>query len=238
VISKSLTDLGITFEFFDAVDGRYGLDPVYENQIDREQALKARHRMSDVEFACALSHINVYHKITAENIPYALVLEDDAIPQPALANFLKGPYYQDADVTQLDIRRCPYVRWGGAKKLFDNYTSYLRAPRIEKAGAAGYVVSNKAAQHFIQNAVPVCREADWPDCAEEIIAERQWRIIHPLLVRHPRQYTGQSILDSHGRQGRKDRKFFDAFHRRKLRKTYGSLPRKVFYRRLPSTPPV
>ena len=231
-ISDRLGQLGVAFEFVDGVDGRDGLDPAWEDQIDRVEARRARDPMSDVEFACALSHVRCYRRIVADGIPYAMVLEDDVIPAPDLPRYLAGGYHGDAAVTQLYVER-PYVRRKGAKPLFGDYVSWLRAPRIEKAGAAAYVMSLDAARHFIERATPVSRAADWPDCAEDLIARREWRVIHPSIVGHPPQ-EGQSLIDAHGRlEARKNRKFLDGRHRRKLRRTYGSLPRKLLCKRLP-----
>ena len=72
-VSAALDGLGLPFEFVDAVDGRRGLPPEYESQIDRPLAQKKGGILSDAEFACALSHINIYRRIVSENIDYALV---------------------------------------------------------------------------------------------------------------------------------------------------------------------
>jgi len=86
-ITPALQKLKIGFDFFDAVDGRGWLDPVWEIQIDR-----SGNPMIDIEYACALSHINVYCHIVTNAIPYVLVLEDDATPHPDLPRFLAGEH--------------------------------------------------------------------------------------------------------------------------------------------------
>ncbi|MCY4300781.1 MAG: glycosyltransferase family 25 protein [Aestuariivita sp.] len=117
-ISGSLRDIDLSFEFFDAVDGRNGLDDDSERQIDREAARRAGAHMSDAEFACALSHINIYRKIIADAIPYTLILEDDVTVDPSLIDFLSGKHYQDADLTQIysSPKGC-YVRRGGVNSF-------------------------------------------------------------------------------------------------------------------------
>ena len=117
-ISHTLNKLGISFEFLDAVDGRSGLDPTYESQVDRHAALRTWGLLSDTEFACALSHINTYRRIVAEDIPYALVLEDDASPLPTILDFLNGEHYRDVDLTQLDLRYPTFVQKGGSNISF------------------------------------------------------------------------------------------------------------------------
>jgi len=234
IIADQLGRLKIAFEFVDAVDGRDGLDPAYENQIDRVGARRSGlYPMSDVEFACALSHVKCYHRIVADNVSHALILEDDVILNPDLGQFLAGKHYRDAAVTQLYIRR-PYVRRGG-EPLFGGYVSYLRAPRIERAGAAAYVMSLDAARYFAEHATPINRAADWPACAEDLISRRDWRIVHPTLVSHPPPQEGQSLIDACGRlEAAREGKLLEGYHRRKLWNTYGSLLRKIFFRRLPN----
>ena len=92
-IASHLNQLGISFEFWDAVDGRNGLPTMYERQIDRQAAKKAGRALSDTEYACALSHITLYRRIVADRIPYALIFEDDALPLPSLLDFLAGKHW-------------------------------------------------------------------------------------------------------------------------------------------------
>ena len=204
-ISKSLANLGIEFEFVDAVDGRYGLDPQYEDQIDRTAAQRRGRILSDAEFACALSHILIYRRIVSENIAYALILEDDALPSSKLVEFLAGGYYREADLIQLYSTRA-WVRRRGAKRLLTTHTSYLRTPRLNVACAVAYTVSNQAAFHLATHAIPVNKEADWPWCLEDLIAKRQCRVIAPSLVGQASDNGGVSLIHAHGRRKREDRR--------------------------------
>lgn len=180
-IAERLDRLGIAFAFQDAVDGRLGLDPVWERQIDRAGTAVHGRILTDAEYGCALSHIEVYRRIVTAAIPHALVLEDDAVPGPALYTFLQGKHYSDADVVNLDPRSSHYVRRRNTKKLFGDHVSYVLAPRLKNYGTAAYAVSLKAARHFVDHAVPVTWSADWPHCAEDIIARQQWRVVMPAV---------------------------------------------------------
>ena len=239
-ISQTLNKLGISFEFLDAVDGRSGLDPTYESQVDRKAAQQHEKNgggglPSDAEFACALSHINTYRRIVAEDIPYALVLEDDASPLPTILDFLNGEHYRDADLTQLDLRYPTFVRKGGVKHLFANHSSYLRAPFMSAYGTCAYVISKHGASFLANNAFPVSQVADWPDCIEKLIANRQFRCVHPLLVKHD---FVCSLIGQAGQTGWKSHKenhrflgiYIPPFQRqiRSLQK----LPYKLFSKRL------
>jgi len=230
-IRRRLQGLGIPFEFLDAVDGRQGLPPEYKPQIDRAESQRRGRLLADADYACALSHIKAYRRIVAEEIPHALVLEDDALPQPALTDFLAGKHYEQASVTQLYVGSYPYVRRSGAQRLFGDYTSWILAP-IMRGGAVAYIVSRDAARHFVDHAVPITGAADWPDCAADIVARREWRIVHPLLCHHPshrEQQAGQSILQM---QSLRDSESFFNQRRRYWMLKWRQLPRKCLYKRL------
>jgi len=79
-----LAQAGLTAVLHPAVDGRRGLPPDHEARVDRPRATRALGRpMSDADFACALSHQDVYARILAEGHTAAVVLEEDAIASPA-----------------------------------------------------------------------------------------------------------------------------------------------------------
>ena len=242
-ISAALDGLGLPFEFADAVDGRRGLPPERESEIDRTEARRKGNILTDAEFACALSHIDVYRRIVADGIPYALVLEDDAVPRPDLVPYLAGRHYEGAELTQLSqTGPRTYVRRSGAKSLFGDHRSYLPIRNWKVRGAFGYVISQCAARHFVENALPVIREADWPDCHKALVARREWRVVSPALVRH--EDRGASVID--GADGplthpritgrRKRRRFLGVYvpHFRKLADSYRRAPLKLFGKRLPT----
>lgn len=229
--------LGLAFEFVDAVDGRHGLDLQYEDQIDRVGTQRRiGYALTDAEFACALSHLNVYRRIVSENVAYALILEDDAIPFFNLVQFLTRHHYRDADLTQLHCSR-PYVRRSGAKRLLDTYMSYLRLPRLNVLYAVAYTISYRAALHFVRHAVPVRKPADWPSCIDDLSAEGQCRVIHPPLVGHGSVGTIQSIIRSSGRKNAKERRqrvwglYIPPF--REMVESWGRVPYKLLSKRLP-----
>ena len=233
-ISKTLRDLGIAFEFVDAVDGRYGLNPQYEDQIDRMATRRAGRILSDAEFACSLSHVTVYRRIVEENLAYALILEDDALPSPQLVEFLAGHHYQDADLTQLYGSQA-YVRWRGAKKLLGAYTSHLWMSHLTVKTAVAYTVSYRAALHLATHAVPVTSVADWPPCIDVLSAASRCRVISPPLVGHGSAEDGLSVIHPYGRQeNKKQRKFLGMYLPpfRKMVESWGHAPHKLLAKRL------
>ncbi len=234
-VGKALTALGIDFAFFNAVDGRHGLDPVQEGRIDRGASRRAGRALTNAEFACALSHIGVYERVVASDIPCALILEDDAVPGPPLLEFLAARHWQDADLIQLYHSPSSYVQRRGTKTLFQDYVSYLNAPHMRNPGAVGYTISYQGAKHIVANAVPVCSEADWPDCVvRDLAAKNAFRCVHPPLVGHQSDF--ESIIGTHGRGHNKERHRVLGVYApplRKMLRSWRCAPYKMIHKRLP-----
>ncbi len=185
-IAARMDDLSLPFDFLDAVDGRHGLSREHEAMIDRVGSLSIlNYPLSDAEFGCALSHIEACRRVFDYGIPYAMILEDDAIPQPDLPRYLESRHFEEFDLTSLCYSRT-YVRPESAKRLFDGHTSYLAEPGVHVRGAVGYIVSRAAARHIMNRALPVVSVADWPDCTEHFKVQKRWHLVHPRLVEHAR----------------------------------------------------
>ena len=232
-ISGMLNHLGIAFDFFDAVDGRNGLEKKYEAEIDRAATKQRGRILSDAEYACALSHINVYRKIVRDEIPYALVLEDDAIPLPPLTNFLKEGHWQDADLIQLWTVKT-FVSWHGAKKLFGNHVSYVRVPHMNNPSTVAYTISLRAARHIVKNALPVNKEADWPSCVNDLIREKQFRCVYPSIIIHQSIEGGTPSLITPSLINKTKRRFLGVYVPpfKHVLRAYRRAPYKLLYRRL------
>ena len=86
-MKDQLETLGIEFDFLDAF---YGADYYNdEKYFAREPSLKYEKRlMKPGEIGCALSHQAIYRKMVDENIPYALIFEDDAVISPDILKVL------------------------------------------------------------------------------------------------------------------------------------------------------
>lgn len=89
-IETRLNNLGIkNYNIIEAVDSRNltqeDLSIKYNDNIARE----LRRYMPSAEIACALSHIKIANKIINDNLPYAIVLEDDVQLTLDFKKFLK-----------------------------------------------------------------------------------------------------------------------------------------------------
>ena len=153
--------LHLSFEFFDAFIGKdYADNPAYYNE---KKALKAEGRkLRAGEVGCALSHNAVYRLIVERELPYALILEDDAVISEDLPEVLEKllPYLQGALIIQLE--RCDIYKKSSAIPLIKGYS--LVSPRFIKEGSiaqtAGYLISFEAAKSIQDINFPVYFPAD------------------------------------------------------------------------------
>ncbi|WP_239326534.1 glycosyltransferase family 25 protein [Snodgrassella gandavensis] len=105
-VKQQLENLGIAFERVSAVDGNCLTDEqkVFFNQ--QRFALECKRKAVNGEIGCALSHQAVWQRIVAENIPYALILEDDVQLKPELVSLLADKRnYESFDFLNLTLKR-------------------------------------------------------------------------------------------------------------------------------------
>ncbi|WP_288901243.1 glycosyltransferase family 25 protein [uncultured Sneathiella sp.] len=178
-MTERLAKVGLTPIFFDAIDG-YLLD--IPNLADYDSERRRRYFGKDLkagEIGCLLSHRAIYEKMVTENIPKALVLEDDV--------FLADDF---RDVL-LDIQNTavPWdlIRFVGHGKVFEtgyrslaalNHGYSITRVPTSPSGAYAYLLTLKAAKRLLQfmqrNWVPV-----------DIIHSRAWQTRLETLLIHP-----------------------------------------------------
>lgn len=77
-MENMLTQYGIKHEILTGLYGKEAGQEFIDQIYDKEQAIaKNGQELSRSEIGCAYSHLQIYKKIVEENLPYALVLEDD-----------------------------------------------------------------------------------------------------------------------------------------------------------------
>ena len=160
-ISRELGRLGLDFEFLDAVRGK---DFYEERELyDRDKALRIELRdMTPGELGCALSHQKAYDAIRARGLPYALVMEDDAMVSPDLPEVLRRleGLIRPNDLIQLE--RCDVYSRKGMVALYKDYR--IVKPKMIKYGSmcqsAGYIITREAAEKIRAINRPVFIPAD------------------------------------------------------------------------------
>jgi len=151
LITEQLSRLGMDFRFFDAVNGRQ-LTPEQQNAYaGRRRRLLFGRDLTPGEIGCLLSHRGVYLRIAEENIPAALVLEDDAVLSGDLPGVLRALMQRPVEWDV--IRFLSFGKTLGQSRvigpLWGKYS--LGRPRGMPGGAYGYLLSLRAAKALARN---------------------------------------------------------------------------------------
>jgi glycosyl transferase family 25 len=172
-LGGQLEKLGIPFSILNAVHGASLSAEELDASYDRKKALRLFNReLSKGEIGCALSHITIYQKMVAENIPYALVLEDDAsildqdlaktlaklaelyntqTPAAVLMNHIER--YNANKKIQLDQSRCVYEAYRGGR-THGYFITLAGAELLARHLFPAYVVADKW-EYFQENFIAV-----------------------------------------------------------------------------------
>ncbi|SIT83320.1 glycosyltransferase family 25 protein [Pontibaca methylaminivorans] len=176
-LANTLERQGLSYELVMGVDGRAGLPAEYEKLVDRNAATESLGRpMTDGEFACALSHRAVYKRILDENLPGAIILEDDAILKPSFGDFVRARDYEKAPMI------LAYYAYGRAVRFTRRIVSQgtLHRAAVQCTMACAYTISQTAAGRLLKATTPVKSPADWPCSLYELDA---WLMV-PRLASH------------------------------------------------------
>ncbi|TGD41404.1 glycosyltransferase family 25 protein [Pseudotabrizicola sediminis] len=186
---QALADMGMSYEVISGIDGRKGIPDCWSSEIDRASASRNFGRdLTDGEFACALSHREIYRQIATRGLPGAIVLEDDAIVGPQFAAFVKQKLYKSATLVMLDHSHARVA--GPSFDLMPGVRmQYLTLPSCL---TTAYSISTDAAQTLLKAASPVYCPADWPG---DIVSLRAVAL-SPRIVDHPDPLTGSSHLNA------------------------------------------
>jgi glycosyl transferase family 25 len=159
---EQLESLGLDYEIFDAIRGSDRIeDPRW---YDDAAARRLENRsLRPGEVGCALSHAAVYAEIVKRGLPWALILEDDAVLRQDLPQVLSTIEQGAGAQGQLiSLSRCDAYRPGTTKNLVGEFR--LVTPILVKEGSiaqtVGYVISLKAAKAIAEINIPVKFPAD------------------------------------------------------------------------------
>lgn len=191
-ITEQFALLGLEFEFIEAVNGRQGLPAALEPLVDRPGTVaRTGYGMSEGEYACALSHQLAYARIIDEDLPGAIILEDDAILTWLFRDFYRERQYQAGDLIQL------YHYQGKVHKRRPAPSGPLALMRLASNSwmAVGYSISRRGAERIRQHSLPLRARADWP-CDTFRILDHY--VTWPRAVLHPAPIASQSTIDKSG----------------------------------------
>ena len=151
VISKALTDLGLSFSRVQAIDGK----KLTEEEVRQWTIPKAKRHLccrdlTRTEIACCLSHRKCWQMLVDSNEEWALILEDDCIFSDRAREFMA-----DAEWMPATLKLCQLAHIGHSgecvlierrKVILDDKTEIIRIIKPHHVGAATYLIHRDVAQ--------------------------------------------------------------------------------------------
>ena len=140
-MDRQLRHLGTDYEIWSAVDGRAMDEPVY-------MQCGGAHGLFRGEVGCYLSHLSLWKKIRDEQIPLALILEDDArIDSDALTVVRDASVY----ASRFDVLRLSALEKQVGEPLAPlSGNRRLLVPMKNPSGLAGYVLTSHGAGKLVR----------------------------------------------------------------------------------------
>lgn len=164
-IEKQMAHLGLSFTFWDAVDGKQLSDADLANvDINLAEQL-CGHSLSLGEVGCALSHIKLYEMMVSKEIEKAIILEDDIYLHMHFKSIVDAALEKmTSDI--IFIHHGKAKRWPWARQLAEGYrlSRYLRPSRKSSRGiisTAGYILTLAGACKLLKCAYPVRMPSDY-----------------------------------------------------------------------------
>lgn len=204
---KTLAALGIDAQFVTAVDGR-ALTATDRAMVDPAKTARLYgHAMMDSEIACYLSHYRIYEKMLREDIPVALVMEDDLAIDPTLPRIVR-------DILDVPFQKWQVVRLQSARKkivagatpdfagraVADLTDGKVYALRVHVLGACAYLIRQAGARAMVEYGQRIFMPIDHT-------MDRYWEngilpyVVRPFPVRQHDDF-GTSIGDRSAKQSR------------------------------------
>lgn len=189
-MTAQLERLGVqNYEFVEAVYGK-DLSPEFisENVYDYPACA-----LTPGEVGCALSHIGIYNRMIAEEMPYAMVLEDDVILPD---DFLEMLAEMKASI---DVPQSKVITLGEANKIsllrkYYSFKEYGEYTAVTAFCTYAYLVNIAAAKSLSQHLLPIKYEADMLIHFRENGWLDQFNVLYPQYIKPIEEYETLSDL--------------------------------------------
>ena len=175
-MEQQLSRLNLDYEIIEAVDG----SQLSYTDIMRETR-PLTYALSCGEVGCALSHINIYRRITSESIPLALVLEDDALIDDRTVEVMEEIEKRNNSLPTVTLltEASQYIK----KPTFNLNKNRYIYDVLEASRSHGYIVNQSAARKLIEFLYPVWMVADrWQIFREYSVCNIE-AVIPPVIMR-------------------------------------------------------
>ncbi len=160
---KMLDVFGVEYQFIEAVEGEDIPEDELSKIYSEEKAIKYIGRgMSKGEIGCCMSHIKIYRIICQQQIPHAVILEDDMSISEDILPFLENLTALSTNWNVINLSKqiiSPKIKWNiKTWTIHKNYTVGLPYGAVSSTGC--YVITKEFAQYCIDNIFPIYAPMD------------------------------------------------------------------------------
>lgn len=185
-LAKHFADMGIAFEWLDAVNGGDLSKEEMSRLCDMTEVESKPHWLTRGAIGCALSHYRIYELIIERGLPYALVFEDDVLLSADFKTCLEHtiPLLSGNQIISFYYQSWTPVKLQGRtrKHISGKYFAYLPEDISQPLNAAAYLITREAAISMTKNILPVRLAADAWGAFSEIGAFDEFRCVYPRPV--------------------------------------------------------
>lgn len=160
-IIEGFAGLGAPFELVDAVDGS-SLSPAEQVLYSKRHALfEIGRELSRGDFGCSLSHLRLYERMVANEVPVAVIVEDDVVPNADLVEVIA---HLDVLPPGWDVVTFHSLFESAGPTPIDDrvIAGRYRVCRFQRTpfGTQCYAISLAGAQRALRVGFPVCMPPD------------------------------------------------------------------------------
>ncbi len=155
LLTARLVQTGLSFSYHSAME--FGdIDPKVLKQCFTK---RSRSMLSEGSVAAAMSHVSLWQRLMSHDVPYALILEDDAIP--VMMSVFAGPFELPVDFDIIFLGSGD----AGKRNMSSRVAMHLYQPVVARQGLYAYLVSRKGLSRLLHTVVPVGATAGGLDTA-------------------------------------------------------------------------
>lgn len=190
-VTKQLAKHDIAFDFVDAVVGK-------EIDIEKDARITEQAKwMRAGQIGCALSHFECYKKVVAEDLDYALILEDDMkILKPFNLTEILNQIKEENAIAFLYVGTYPAEKLE-IENIGKNQLYKLKDGR--PICTVAYIITNESCKRLLENAYPIISVSDDWDRFKSMGLIDSIYINYPLAVNF-HEYESQIGYQFYGRK--------------------------------------
>lgn len=144
-MQEQFNRLGLGWERVEAIDG----NKLSTDEINKLNQRATPRKLSPGEIGCLQSHVKVWQRLIQQDVPAALIMEDDVLISPDLPKFMYSHEWlpEDDCIVRFETFLMPAVLGKNPSKAHERMVYPLRSLQY---GCAGYIITKARAKKLLE----------------------------------------------------------------------------------------